>query len=324
MTDLLDVALAKIKAKPEPYVFGAPSIVPKEPLPYPLFDLTDEAIDAATLAERDAIITDLEKWGVLRLPFPELFVRFHGERVARECGFAPMPEHEGVYYTMLLSMGSNSVTLAPIYTVSHLQTSDEVRRYQPEELEAQVAAGVTNKRIVVDAGIHPNIIIDVRGRNSIVKNVNEADKLHPSVSRDMQALAQEALTILIASLACRNVVKEERHSGRCTYNGTSIPIYERNGITYLSRTVVRPPSADEMDMAEGHKRIGLLKPRMVRGHIRNQVADTTVTPQPLDTRITVLGRGRTGRREQWIAPFYVNVDRDYGGPLTAPHYKVKS
>ena len=102
----------------------------------------------------------------------------------------------------------------------------------------------------------------------------------------------------------------------------SIPIYERHGITYLSRTVVRPPHADEMDMAEGHKRIGFLKPRMVRGHIRNQVADTTQTATGRH-RMTVIGKGRTGRREQWIAPFYVNVDADYSGPLTAPHYKVK-
>lgn len=323
MTDLLDAALAKIRAKPEPYLFGAPSIVPKEPMPYPLFDLTDEAIDAATLAERDAIITDLKKWGMLRLPYPELFIRFHGERVAKECGFPAMPEFEGVYYTMLLTTQGKPVTLAPMYTVSRLQTVDEKGPFTREELEAQVARGVTNKRIVIDAGIHRNIIVDDRRRHRTIQNVFEADKVHPSVSDDMRALGIEALTILVASLACRNVVKEERHSGRRTYNGQSIPIYERHGITYLSRTVVRPPPADEMDMAEGHKRSELLKPRMVRGHIRNQVADTT-KPQPADVRVTVIGKGRTGRREQWIAPYYVNVDADYSGRLTAPHYKVAS
>ena len=321
MTDLLDAALAKIKAKPEPYVFGAPSIVPKEPMPFPLFDLTDEAIDAATLAERDAIIADLEKWGMLRLPHDPMFVRFHGERVGKECGFPRLPECDGVYYTMLLTMSGKPVTLTPIYTTSEKDTT--LGPFTREELEAQVATGESGKRIVVNAGIHPNVIVDDRGRTRTIQNLHDADKEHASTSSDMAALAAEALTILIASLACRNVIKEERHSGRRTFNGISIPIYERHGITYLSRTVVRPPPADEMDMAEGRKRIDFLKPRMVRGHIRNQVSDTTVTPQPPETRITVLGKGRTGRREQWIAPFYVNVDRDYGGSLTAPHYKVK-
>jgi hypothetical protein len=48
----------------------------------------------------------------------------------------------------------------------------------------------------------------------------------------------------------------------------------------------------------------------VRGSIRNQVADTT-KPQPPDVRVTVVGAGRTGRREQWIAPYYRGVDPVY-------------
>jgi hypothetical protein len=46
-----------------------------------------------------------------------------------------------------------------------------------------------------------------------------------------------------------------------------------------------------------------------------------MTPQPEGTRIEVLGNGHAGRRWQWIAPTYVNMDK--GFIITARRYKVR-
>src|SRR5690242_17862917 len=60
-SNLLDDAWNKLRNPLQPYVFGAPKIVPEEaPEALPLFELTPELIDAATLEERDAIINDLK------------------------------------------------------------------------------------------------------------------------------------------------------------------------------------------------------------------------------------------------------------------------
>jgi hypothetical protein len=132
-------------------------------------------------------------------------------------------------------------------------------------------------------------------------------------------LAREALTILLASLTARNVVKDVRHNGQREVAGRSQPIHiGGNGITYLSRTIVRPPRIGDID-PEHRSRAGLTKLTLVRGFARNQVADTTKS-QPPDTRIIVVGKGRAGRREQWIAPHYRGVDPDY---VTPRHYVLR-
>ena len=117
----------------------------------PLFDLTKEAIDAATLAERDAIITDLKEWGMLRLPFERIAIRFPEERVANECGFTPHPDLRHVYLTMWVS--GEPLTVQPMYTCA--EDHDPGGKPRParqgtrEQWEEEVKLGITNRRDVV-------------------------------------------------------------------------------------------------------------------------------------------------------------------------------
>ena len=157
---------------------------------------------------------------------------------------------------------------------------------------------------------------DGRG-DAFVKDINETDKAQPGTANNIHALVCEAVTILLASLAARNVLKDVRYNGRTADN--SAPCFRSNGVTYLSRTVVRPPPADEMEGDPDHPPREQTKPHLRRGHIHTVVADTT-GPQPEGTRVAVVGAGRTGRREQWFAPTYVNVDKGYVAP---PHYVVR-
>ena len=166
-----------------------------------------------------------------------------------------------------------------------------------------------------------NVLVEERSKFNGF-NVNEAEKRRPGTAADFHALATEALTILLASLAARNVVKDVRYNGRDGADANSKPIYlGGGGVTYLSRTIVRPPRIEDVKEIdpEHPPRAGLAKLLLVRGFIRNQVADTT-KPQPLDVRVTVVGPGRTGRREQRIAPCYRGVDPDY---VPTRHYVVR-
>jgi hypothetical protein len=320
MTDLLDAALAKMKTKSEPFVFGAPSIVPKEPEPLPLFDLTDAAIDAATLAERDAIVTDLKEWGMLRLPFDIISIRFHGERVAKECGFAPIAKCKGIYYTMTFAAFGKPSTLETMYTVFEPPSENLLaprRKWTKEEIETAKLEGRYNERVVVRSEIFQNVIAEYPNGGVRVWNLAEIDAERPGIAADYVALGCEALTILLASLAARNVVKDVRYNANNKTTG-DVPRYISNGVTYLSRTVIKPPRADQLETERGGLSNGKLEIRLVRGHKRQVVADTT-KPQPADVRVTVVGAGRTGRREQWIAPYYVNADAEF---LKVPRYKV--
>ena len=153
-------------------------------------------------------------------------------------------------------------------------------------------------------------------------DINDAEKREPGTAADFHALATEALTILLASLAARNVVKDVRYNGRAGAGANSKPIYlGGGGVTYLSRIIVRPPRFEDVKEIDSKHppRTGLAKLLLVRGFIRNQVADTT-KPQPPDVHVTVVGAGRTGRREQWIAPYYRGVDPDY---IPTRHYVVR-
>ena len=81
-----------------------------------------------------------------------------------------------------------------------------------------------------------------------------------------------------------------------------------------------PPRIEDSETDPEHApRADLAKLLLVRGFTRNQVADTT-KPQPPDVRVTVVGKGRGGRREQWIAPYYRGVDPHYVSPR---HYVVR-
>jgi hypothetical protein len=123
-------------------------------------------------------------------------------------------------------------------------------------------------------------------------DLNEMEKEKPGFCRDYTAMAREALTILLASLAVRNVVKDVRYNGRIGKGEGSTPIYEDNGVIYISRTVVRVPPASEMEDDPDHPPRGQSKPHLRRGH------EHTV----------VFGKGRTGRRRQWFRWTYVNYD----------------
>jgi hypothetical protein len=185
-------------------------------------------------------------------------------------------------------------------------------------MEARIAAGDTHTRTVVTPQkIMAAIQVEKPGGRHII-DVNAMDRERPGTAGDLAGMAQEALTVLLASLAARNVVKDVRYNGR-TGGKNDGPCYRSNGVTYLSRTVVRPPPTEEMEDDAEHAPREQSKPHLRRGHEHTVVADTT-GPQPEGTRITVVGAGRTGRRVQWFAPTYVNVDKGY---ISAPHYKVR-
>jgi hypothetical protein len=189
-------------------------------------------------------------------------------------------------------------------------------------LSARLAAGITFPRqVVVPPYVSGNVFIEKRSKFNGF-DVNEAEKRRPGTAADFHALATEALTILLASLAARNVVKDVRYNGRAGAGANSKPIYlGGGGVTYLSRTIVRLPRIEDVKEIdpEHPPRAGLAKLLLVRGFIRNQVAYTT-KPQPPDVRVTVVGAGRTGRREQWIAPYYRGVDPGY---VPTHHYVVR-
>jgi hypothetical protein len=306
MTDLLDAAFEKIKAKPEPPLSGAPSIVPE--MPMPLFDLTNEAIDAATNAERDAIITDLKEWGMLRLPFERIAIRFPVAPISSACGYVRFRDG-GAYFTM---RASGALTVQTFYV--HTEGGEQIKLTN-EQREAKVAAGTMTRRdIVYPVGIGSKIIYewnDFKDKRIFTPPEGEA-------KQQCVSLCGEALAILLASLAARNVVKDVRYNANNQTTG-DVPRYISSGITYLSRTIIRPPNANQLSTARGGLANGKLEIRLVRGHKKQVVADTT-KPQPADVRVTVVGAGRAGRREQWIAPYYVNADAEF---LKVPHYLVK-
>lgn len=316
MTDLLDIALAKARGKPEPYVIGAPSIVPEPDQPMPLFDLTDAAIDAATLAERDAIIADLEKWGLLHLPFPRLAIRFRDQRVGKECGFHPWSDLDDLHLTMWFA--GEPLRIETVYTTANLDLREHSTLPQTittEQRDAGLKDGTINRRnVVTPEMMGAQILLERRKGSCMLDMTSEGER----AQMDFETVGLEALTILLATLAARNVVKDVRYNSN---NKTGdAPRYVSNGVTYLSRTVVRPPHVDQLETMRGGLSNGKLEIRLVRGHIRNVVADTT-KPQPENVRVTVVGTGRTGRREQQIAPYYVNADAEF---MKAPHYKVGS
>jgi hypothetical protein len=287
-----DAAWDKLRSPPQPCVFGARDEA------IPLFELTPELIDAATLEERDAIIDDLKKWNMLRLPFGQIAIKFPQEKVAEVLGWTCYPEFRHVYLTMAVAGEPLKVDTL---NMCKFEPNRLRRPLSEEELQEQIAAGTALPRQVVTPSItSAKVIMEKRGEFVGEFDVNEGEKRNAGTARDYRAMACEALTILIASLAARNVIKDVRHNGQRDIGGNSQPIHiGGNGITYLSRTIVRPPRFEDV---EHSSRAGLAKLMLVRGFVRNQVADTT-KPQPPDTRVTVAGKGRAGRREQWIAPW---------------------
>ncbi len=300
---------------------------PAVPPDMPLFELTTELIESASVEERDVIVTDLEKWGMLRLPFPRIAIKFPQEPIAKLLGWQPMPINP---WTTMWCEAKGPLKVIDLYLTSDPKTDDE-RPIKDEEMDKLIGERRAHcRRVVIPELISTQVYSEYRKRGGLV-NLNEADaetvakggykNNQRPVTKDYQAMFTEALTVLLASLAARNVIKDVRYNASRPVGGKFVPCHmENGGITYLSRTVIRPPKIEELDDADNQTtRSGLSKMFLVRGYIRNQVADTTV-PQPPNTRITVVGKGRLGRREQWIAPFYKGVDFDYAPPR---HYVVK-
>lgn len=264
---MFDVAWEKLRSAPQPYVFGAPKPVPEI---LPLFEITPELIDAATLEERDAIIDDLQKWKMLRLPFSRIAIKFPQEKVAEVLGWTIHPELRHVHLTMMVE--GEPLKVNTLY-MAKFEPGKPRARLTEEEMQEQVTAGTAFPRQVAEPSVVCAIaFMEERGKFLKSFDVNEGEKRNAGFANDFYAMACEALTILLASLAARNVVKDVRHNGQREVAGKSQPVHiGGNGITYLSRTIVRPPRGEELD-PEHRSRAGLTKLTLVRGFVRNQVA----------------------------------------------------
>ena len=181
-----------------------------------------------------------------------------------------------------------------------LGITDEEREVNENDadIKTEIAAGITRKmRVVLPTdGMGSNWLFEGQHGPRVIDLNDHKDV--PGVVADHVGMASEALTILLASLACKNVVKDVRYNGQIGRGAHAVPVYE-NGLTFISMTCVRPPT-----LMGGHTGI-VIKPHMRRGH------EHTV----------VHGKGRTLRRVQWFAPCYVGYDPAFAPP--APHeYRV--
>jgi hypothetical protein len=255
--------------------------------------LTPELIDAASIEERDHIVRDLEKQDLLRLPFDKIAIRFPREKIADVFGLVPLPDGVPDTKTVLTMCVEGALHIKPCY-VSYKGTSeDEYRRgVTKEELDAQVASGEAKIISVVSPTMGSSTVYSASRSGSEELDLNELEKDQVGTMHEFQSLACEALTILLASLAARNVVKDVRYNGRAGKGANSKPVYDDNGVTYISRTVVRPPPVSDMENDPDHPPRGHSVPHLRRGH----------------QHTVVYGKGRTGRRLQWFAPTYVNFD----------------
>lgn len=306
MTDVLDRIAAEFRPpiSRDPILAVAP---PDDDPDIPLFELTPELCGAATVEERDHIVADLEKYGLLKLPFEQIAIRFPMKEISAVLNWKPLefPKSK-VFLTMAMS---GALTIDTIYTTrEEIPAAEREHGRTKEEMEAAVVSGSSFARRVVTPDLMNAVCYaSRRGSNgkpmSRAFDLNEMEKEMPNFVRDYTAMAREALTILLASLAARNVVKDVRYNGRIGKGANSKPVYEDNSVTYISRTVVRPPPASEMENDPDHPPRGLSVPHLRRGH----------------QHTVVHGKGRTGRRLQWFAPTYVNFDPAF---IPKPHRYV--
>jgi len=315
----LDAALARAKAPSGPFIIGDGNL---QAPPLPLFELTREAIEAATIEERDAIIRDLKNWNLLRLPFPRIAIRFPQEPVAQVLGWAFFKEAAQVTLTMCIT-DTKPLDIERLITTPRVALQPDEKNWWDtnEEAEAAVARGHAYVRHVVKAEVMATMHVRNTRSGYLTSwmDINKLNTEHEGAGADYRALALEALTILLASLAAKNVIKDERYNGRTSKAEGDRPVYVSDGVTYISRTIVRPPAAEHMESDPDHPPREQSKPHLRRGHQHTVIADTTVS-QPEGVRVTIVGKGRAGRRVQWFAPTYVNVDKGY---IIAPHYKVR-
>lgn len=122
----------------------APPPEPADNLPA-FFDLTPEACAAASVEERDAIITDLAEHDMLRLPFPRIVIRFPESEVSEILNWEPL-DCRRVFYTMAFS---GALKIDTIHTTRELIPENEHTHYTKEEMAERVARGESTERRVV-------------------------------------------------------------------------------------------------------------------------------------------------------------------------------
>jgi hypothetical protein len=283
----------------QPEAIKLPARTPRPSIP--LFDLTEEVCEAASVAEREAIVEDLAARGTLHLPFERIAVRFPMDQISSALNWRPVAEHagrsdlSGIHCTFIVS---GALELMNFFT-TRKELTDEEREVNEndEDIKAEIVAGVTRKMRVVSPVEGIGSLWLFEGQHGPRLFDLNAHKDVPGVIADHAGMAGEALTILLASLACKNVVKDVRYNGQIGRGAHAIPVYANGGVTFISMTRVRPPPVSELTGEPGKAK----KPHMRRGH------EHTV----------VHGKGRTLRRVQWFAPCYVGYDPAFAPPQ--PH-----
>jgi hypothetical protein len=271
----------------------------------PLFDLTEEVCEAASVAEREAIVEDLYKAELLHLPFNRIAIKFRCNAVSKEIGWKVIDDD---YTVTAIVQGELSMFTAHAVKPKNpddLNAPQWHSDWNADELEAKVLNGEAQRRRLINVKMGAQMYFET-SEGGVWINLNDAkevfekaaDKDADAFMRDHHALVCEAITILLASLACKNVVREVSHNGQIGRGAHAIPVYASSGTTFISMTRVRPPT-----MTDGHSGV-IMKPHMRRGH----------------QHTVVHGKGRTGRRLQWFDPCYVGYDPAYAPPQ--PHNYV--
>lgn len=218
----------------------------------------------------------------MRLPFPRIGIRFPQEPVAQLLGWPFFEKCAQVTLTMCIT-DTKPLDIARLITTPRvgLQPGEKNWWDTKEEAEAAVARGDAYVRHVVKAEVMAAMHVrNTRpGYLTSWMDINKLNAEHEGAGADYRALALEALTILLASLAAKNVIKDERYNGRTSKAEGDRPVYVSDGVTYISRTIVQTPAAEHMESDPDHPPREQSKPHLRRGH------------------------QHTGRRVQWFAPF---------------------
>jgi hypothetical protein len=248
----------------------------------PHFELSLDIVRATN--SKDAINTciDLHTLGLLHLPYPGLYV------TGRFDEFDSNPN-----WTKQNGMPRNEPTLITAYLVDDLNVvrdasgNPKLRIYAPPIIWLRTLDGQSTASVNCNTGLvtitHEDGQIETRQGN--VEGV--------------KFLVSALCACLVASLATHNVEKTTSVNSRI---GTSKPSRSQyrgpNGITYISNTRLEVPANLNPDADHPGK-----CPHIRRGHIHTFAH----------------GEGRALRKQQWVAPIFVNVDADY----IAQHKKYK-
>ena len=108
---------------------------------------------------------------------------------------------------------SGPLTIKNAYTTKeHINGKERGTPTTPEQTGIEIAESRTTVRRVVHAD---KIMATLKADNckgSQTSDINEMEELHPGLRWILSRSEAEALTILLASLACKNVVKDVRYN----------------------------------------------------------------------------------------------------------------